>query len=85
MFANILQSPIVGVDCEETGALGAAIVAGIGSGVYKGYNDAKNKAVKLLDPIYPDEKRKKLYERRFKEWQSINKAMESYWDVRGKF
>lgn len=85
LFANILQAPIVGVDCEETGALGAAIVAGIGSGVYKDYSDAKNKAVKLLDPIYPDEKKKKLYERRFKEWQAINKAMEAYWDVRGKF
>lgn len=46
IFANVLQVPIVGVDCEETGAQGVAIAAGIGAGVYKDYEDAFEKSCK---------------------------------------
>ena len=34
MFADILGIPITVADCAETGALGAAIAAGVGAGVF---------------------------------------------------
>ena len=54
IFANVLQVPIIGVDCEETGALGVAIAAGIGAGVYNDYEEAFTKAVKTKEPVLPD-------------------------------
>lgn len=85
VFANILQTPIVGVDCEETGALGAAIVAGIGAGVYKDYSDATSKAVKLKEPVLPNDTMKKHYDSRYNEWQKINEVMKKYWDSKNNF
>ena len=63
IFANVLQTPIIGVDCEETGALGSAIVAGIGAGIYASYEDAFEKAVKVKEPIMPDESTYSIYEK----------------------
>lgn len=85
IFANVLQVPIVGVDCEETGALGAAIVAGIGAGVYGNYEEAFEKAVKVKEPIMPNQQTFSIYEKRYKEWSEINQIMMQYWDKRDTF
>ena len=80
IFANVLQAPIVGVDCEETGALGSAIAAGIGAGVYKSYDDAFEKAVKILDPILPDEFTFPIYATKYEEWTLVNNILMEYWE-----
>lgn len=80
IFANVLQVPIVGVDCEETGALGAAIAAGIGAGVYNDYEEAFSKAVKVKEPVLPDERTFPVYEKRYEEWSRLNEIMMQYWD-----
>lgn len=80
IFANVLRVPIVGVDCEETGALGAAIAAGIGSGVYDSYEDAFEKAVKVKEPILPDESTFAIYDSRYREWTRLNELMMEYWE-----
>ncbi|MCI8327775.1 MAG: carbohydrate kinase [Lachnospiraceae bacterium] len=80
IFADVLQLPIEGVDCEETGALGSAIAAGIGAGVYKSYEEAFEKAVKIKDPVLPNESTFAAYEERYKEWTRLNEVMTAYWD-----
>ena len=80
IFANVLQVPIIGVDCEETGALGVAIAAGIGAGVYNDYEEAFTKAVKTKEPVLPDKNTFSIYEKRYKEWCLINEVMKQYWD-----
>ncbi|MBQ9155411.1 MAG: carbohydrate kinase [Eubacterium sp.] len=80
IFANILKVPIVGVDCEETGALGSAIAAGIGAGVYRDYEDAFDKAVKILPPIYPDESMYPIYDKKYAEWVRLNSILMEYWE-----
>ncbi len=80
VFANVLQTPISGVDCDETGALGVAIVAGIGAGVYKDYEDAFACAVKIKDPVMPDESTYKVLEEKYKTWTRINEIMTAYWN-----
>ena len=84
IFANVLQVPIVGVDCEETGAQGVAIAAGIGAGVYKDYEDAFGKAVKVKEPVLPDDSTFPIYEKRYKEWCRLNEIMKTYWDEKSK-
>ena len=75
---------IVGVDCEETGAQGVAIAAGIGAGVYKDYEDAFEKAVKVKEPVLPDDSTFPIYEKRYKEWCRLNEIMKTYWDEKSK-
>lgn len=85
IFANVLQTPVIGVECEETGALGSAIAAGIGAGIYRDYEDAFKKAVKVKEPIMPDESTYPVYEKRYKEWTEINNIMMQYWDRKNEF
>ena len=83
IFANVLQVPIVGVDCEETGAQGVAIAAGIGAGVYKDYEDAFEKAVKVKEPVLPDDSTFPIYEKRYKEWcrlKTCDRADRNCWN-----
>lgn len=80
IFADVLRVPMVGVDCDETGALGAAIAAGIGAGVYKSYDEAFGKAVKVKDPVMPNESTFEAYDKRYKEWTRINEVLTEYWN-----
>lgn len=80
IFANVLQVPIERVECDETGALGAAIVAGIGSGVYRDYEDAFEKAIKVKEPVYPDYETFPIFEKRYREWSKIHESLMSYWN-----
>ena len=82
IFADVLQVPIVGVDCEETGALGSAIAAGIGAGVYGSYEEAFRKAVKTKAPVMPQIENYPCYERRYAEWTRVNNMMKGYWDYK---
>jgi len=80
IFADIVQIPVEIVDCDETGALGVAIAAGIGAGVYRDYEDAFAVAVKIKTPIQPNPALAETYTTRYKEWWQLNEAMESYWN-----
>lgn len=82
LFANVLQVPMVGVDCEETGALGSAIVAGIGAGVYENYEEAFAKAVRVKETVLPDPAIYPIYEKRFQTWSKINEIMMDYWNYK---
>ena len=84
IFADVLQVPVEGVDCEETGALGSAIAAGIGAGVFKSYEDAFLRAVRLRKPVLPRTELAPVYEKRYRQWSRINRMMMEYWDKRGE-
>jgi len=80
IFANVLELPVEVVDCEEVGALGCAITAGVATGVYKDFDDAFEKAVKVLPVINPNPETFKTYHRRYKEWTLLVEVMTAYWD-----
>ncbi|WP_317854555.1 FGGY-family carbohydrate kinase [Chakrabartyella piscis] len=82
IFANILQVPIIRVDCDEACALGSAIVAGIGVGVYDSYEDAFAKAVKIKEPMVSNPEMVEIYNQRYELWCDLNKAMEQFWSKR---
>ena len=87
LYAHLYENSITvsaGVDCEETGAQGVAIAAGIGAGVYKDYEDAFEKAVKVKEPVLPDDSTFPIYEKRYKEWCRLNEIMKTYWDEKSK-
>lgn len=80
IFTDVMQIPVEIVDCDETGALGAALVAGIGAGLYKNYEEAFDCAVKIKTPMQPNPNLARSYGKRYEAWRRLNKAMESYWD-----
>ncbi len=68
MFADILNRPIELTEVTETGALGAAMYAGIGLGVYKDCEDAANKCIRIRETYMPDQERVQAYEKGFQRY-----------------
>ncbi len=61
--ADVYNLPVVIGVAEEATALGAAILAGVGAGVYKSVSDAAEKVVHIKEKIKPDPKKRKLYDK----------------------
>ncbi|MEM4446357.1 MAG: xylulokinase [Candidatus Jordarchaeales archaeon] len=60
--ADIYNLPIVIGAVEEATALGAAILAGVGVGVYKSISEAAERAVKIKEVKKPDATKRKVYD-----------------------
>lgn len=82
IFANVLEVPIESIDCDEVGASGCAITAGVAAGVYKDYDDAFARAVKVLPAIKPNPETFEVYRARYKEWSKLVEVMKNYWDYK---
>jgi L-xylulokinase len=80
IFADAIGIPIEVVDGEEVGARGAAMVAGIGLGVYDSYEDAVEKAVKLKRQHQPNPEFASAYRERFIEHQKLVQVMQESWE-----
>ncbi|MFX1452299.1 MAG: FGGY-family carbohydrate kinase [Promethearchaeota archaeon] len=75
IFANILTNvfgnPIKIFKIKEGSALGTAILASIGAGIYKNFNEAVDNMVHLDKIVEPDNKVMKNYRKLFKKWKRI--------------
>lgn len=80
IFADTIQVPMEVTDGSELGARGAALSAGVGTGVYSDYSDAVDQAVKLKRVYEPNPANAALYLARFKEYSRLIEAMQSSWD-----
>lgn len=69
MFADVLNRPVELTEVAELGALGAAMCAGIGVGLFADCCDAVDKCVKVTKVYEPDKKKVDDYERAFKVWE----------------
>ena len=73
---NQIQADVYGWDVEtveisEATALGCAIVAAVGAGVYADYQDAVDHMVKIKKHYTPNMKAHELYKDAFRVWKSI--------------
>jgi len=62
MMADILDCPIATVTNKEGPALGAAILAGVGAGLYESVPDACSSILRINKPQLPDRESKLAYE-----------------------
>lgn len=69
MFADLLGAPITVPEGFETGTRGAALLAGIGVGLYSSHADAVNRAVRLTNTYEPDADRGRIYGERYQQYQ----------------
>lgn len=72
LFADILCRSIELTAVTELGCLGAAMCAGIGSGVFNSVNDAVEKCVHVKKTFLPDEQKSKIYEDVFSRWKQLS-------------
>lgn len=80
MFADVLDMPVEVVSANEVGALGVALMAGVGIGIFQDYGEAFGKAVKIHKRFYPNPASTSSYLKRYDEWLSLVYHMIEYWD-----
>jgi xylulokinase len=76
--ADIMGRPFVRPKITEAGALGAAIIAGVGEGVFSSFEAGVEAMVSLDRTFEPDPKRQELYKARFEKHRQLWPLMEDY-------
>ncbi len=76
--ADIMGRPFVRPRITEAGALGAAIMAGVGSRVFSSYEAGVEAMVRLERTFEPNPQKQKLYESRFEKYRRLWPLMEEY-------
>jgi xylulokinase len=76
--ADIFGQPFTRPVITEAGALGAAIIAGVGSRRFHAYEEGVDAMVKLERTFEPDRRRHAHYERRFHLYQRLWPLMDEY-------
>jgi xylulokinase len=75
IICDTLESPIITLKNEEGPAFGAALLSGVGCGIYKSVEDAVNKAVKPLSELTPDKANFKTYRKSYEIYSSLYSSL----------
>lgn len=84
IFADATGKVIRTPQATELGALGVAISAGVGVGVYSSVGDAIKKVVKFKREYYPNSENHQKYQQLYKLYQSLYQHLWDDWDLRVK-
>ena len=79
MIADMLGRPVKVAAEPETGALGAAMAAAVGTGRYRDLDEAASAMVAAPRVVEPDPAMKDHYARRFELWQAVEKSLAPHW------
>lgn len=74
IVADVLNMKVKVPVVKESTALGAAICAGVGAGVYGGFNEAIDKVVKFEKTFQPNKENRSIYDELYKKWEAIYKV-----------
>lgn len=79
MFADGLGVPITIPEARETGALGAAIGAGVAAGLFTDYEQGVDAMARSRAAYQPDPAMREHYDRRYRAYRGIADALKSFW------
>jgi len=79
IFADGLGSEIIVAEARETGALGAAIGAAAGAGVYGSVEEAVAAMTRPAATYRPNPAMRGHYDRRYALWSRLNAALDPFW------
>ena len=79
MFADVLGIPITVAACAETGALGAAIAAGVGAGVFPDLPAGVQAMTRRHAAFTPDPAMARHYSERYRTYRMLTEAMRPVW------
>lgn len=80
MFADILELPVEVMDIKETGALGCAMAAAVGTGTYEGFEQAFEHMGKEGYRLFPRPETFGLYRSRYQIYLHVNQGLSSVWN-----
>lgn len=83
MFADALNETVEVTGAGETGALGAALCAGVGVGVYGSLNDATDSVVRRYRIHEPDARNSERYAEAFETYMNLVDALQPVWPRTG--
>ncbi|MGB9606280.1 MAG: FGGY-family carbohydrate kinase, partial [Bryobacteraceae bacterium] len=78
LCADILGRPMVRPRITEAGTLGAAILAGVGAGVFSSFHEAVERMVQLERSFEPDPGRHTAYMRRYAHYRALYPTLAAY-------
>jgi L-xylulokinase len=79
MIADMLGRRVKVAAEKETGALGAAMAAAVGTGRYRDLDEAASAMVAPPRVVEPDPAMKDFYARRFALWQAVEASLAPHW------
>jgi len=79
IFADVFQVPVEIPAGTELGALGAAICAAVGAGIYPSYPDAVKAMVKIARVQQPNAANKDLYDEKYQRYRKVIDALGAVW------
>ncbi|MGI6440040.1 MAG: FGGY-family carbohydrate kinase [Sphaerochaetaceae bacterium] len=74
ILADVLGIPVKVPVVKEASALGTAMLAGVGSGIYKDLDDAVSKVVRFEKTYQPNIENHNIYQTLFERWKKVYKA-----------
>lgn len=77
--ADILQRTVTPTEVSQTGCLGAAILAGVGVGIYHNLKDACGNMIQTKAAIKPDVENKRVYEKMYQWYRDFYPALKTVW------
>ena len=80
LFADILGVKVEVPEAEELGALGAAMLAGVGVGIYKDVNESVNACTKISASYEPNAEKHAFYEKKYAIYKAILDALDPLWE-----
>ncbi|MGC9358784.1 MAG: xylulokinase [Anaerolineae bacterium] len=81
MLADVFGTELVTVDVTDSTAYGAALLAGVGTGIYDSVPEACLETVKIVDEIQPDPKRQQTYDAYYQVYRSLYQALHPAFDA----
>ena len=79
IFADGLGVPITVAEARETGALGAAIGAGVGTGMFANYETGIAAMTRPGARFTPNPAMKRHYDRRYRIYTNLTEALGPFW------
>ncbi|HAS72865.1 MAG TPA: xylulokinase, partial [Clostridiales bacterium UBA8960] len=81
ILADVFGHKIVGINTNQGGALGAAILAAVGDGVYASVDEATNAIIKTVEATSPDHKRHAVYLKKHEKYKALYQALKPYFNL----
>ena len=75
ILADLFDAEMVTINASEGPAFGAALLAGVGVGVYAGVEEAADKTVAKAEATPPNKERGALYRRRYQVYRNLYPAL----------
>jgi len=82
MFADVLQLPIELPACEELGAMGAALCAGVSVGLFASFPEAVEAMVRVSRTVEPRAEYRRVYMEKHARYRQLISSLQGAWQPR---